>query len=77
MNRKQPSITAAANQYIRPGEAVLLLGLSAKTIAKIAAVNHVRVRKIPGLQRGTTYHRNDLLALLAAADVGAAVRSSA
>jgi hypothetical protein len=66
---KQP--TAPSTLYIRSGEACAMTGLTPKTLLRIATLNGVRVRKFPGMERGTMYHKIDLLKLLAAADRGA------
>jgi hypothetical protein len=76
MSSKANHLTAPGNEYVRTGEACLLTGLTPKTLFKVATANKVRVRQFPSMKRGLMYHKRDLIALLAAADVGAAVRSA-
>lgn len=73
---KTNHLTAPGTEYVRTGEACLMLGLTAKTVRKIALANGVRIRQYPGMKRGIMYHKRDLIALMGSADIGAAVRAS-
>lgn len=56
-------------------EAARILGLTPRLIDKIATRNGLSLYRVPGHSRGY-YRRSEVQRLLAAADVGSAVRAS-
>jgi hypothetical protein len=64
------------SELVSRREAARLLGCAATTVDKIAIRNGLRIRQIPGHNRKFLY-RSELFALLATADIGAAVRMEA
>lgn len=62
--------------YCTRAEAARILGLTPRLIDKIATRNGLSLYRVPGHVRGY-YRRAEIQRLLAAADVGAAVRMEA
>jgi len=61
--------------YMTNQEVQKLLGLSWKSVRKVARVNGIRTRQYPGL-KGAKFYRPDVERLLANADGGDEVRTA-
>lgn len=68
--------SSKSSEFVSRPEAARLIGCSRVTVDKIVARNGLRIRQIPGHNRKFLY-RAELNALLAAADIGGAVRTEA